>query len=217
MNWKYLRRTPWLDTRARFVAGTPPGGSLLDIGSSDGDTLGHFAELRPDLRLHATDIAGSPEHYPPGCRFFRGDIQRDALPWAAGSLDTVTCMHLVEHLEDVSHLFSEVARLLKPGGRAYFETPHPKTVTLSSAPGPSAGTFTMNFYDDLTHTRPVPTGALASEARRVGLRVERTGVSRNWLFAASWPLYALLPASRRKFTARVHFIGWSACLVAAKP
>jgi hypothetical protein len=41
-------------------------------------------------------------------------------------------MHLVEHLDDLSLLLVEIARLLKPGGRVYFETPHPKTVTYSS-------------------------------------------------------------------------------------
>ena len=58
MNWTYLRPFAWVDTRARFVAGTPAGGALLDLGSSDGETLGHIAELRPDLRLFAADRAG---------------------------------------------------------------------------------------------------------------------------------------------------------------
>ena len=73
MNWIYLRRCAWLDTRARFVAGTPSGGSLLDLGSSDGQTLGHIAELRPDLRFFAADLAGTPEHYPVSCQFQRAD------------------------------------------------------------------------------------------------------------------------------------------------
>jgi hypothetical protein len=60
MNWARLRYASWLDTRAGFVAATPRGGSLLDLGSSDGETLGHFAELRPDLKFFATDLAGRP-------------------------------------------------------------------------------------------------------------------------------------------------------------
>src|ERR1051326_2355464 len=40
MNWTYLRRFPWLDPRARFVASLPPCASLLDLGSSDGETHG---------------------------------------------------------------------------------------------------------------------------------------------------------------------------------
>ena len=40
------------------------------------------------------------------------------------------------------------------------------------------------------------------------------GISRNWLFAASHLVYQFLPASRQKFTAQVHWVGWSACLAA---
>ena len=217
MNWTYLRACAWVDTRARFVAGTPPGGALLDLGSSDGETLGHMAELRPDLRLFATDLAGAPENCPPSCQFQRADLERDRLPWAAGSMDAVTCMQLVEHLRDLTLLLQEAARLLKPGGRIYFETPHPKSLTLSSPPGRAVGTFTLNFFDDPTHVRLVALGALAQQVREVGLEVVASGISRSWLLAAAYPLFFFLPASRQKFTARVHWLGWSACLIARRP
>lgn len=216
MNWAYLRFFPWLDTRARFVAGTPRGGALLDLGSSDGETLNHIAELRPDLRLFATDIAGQPENYPAGCQFHRADLEREKLPWPDGSMDAITCMHLIEHLRDLTTLLGECVRLLKRGGRVYFETPHPKTVLLPSLRGRAAGTFTMNFYDDPTHVKPVPVEELAEKVRAAGLEVVRTGISRNWLFAAAHPLFMFLPDSRKKHTARVHWLGWSACLIARR-
>lgn len=217
MNWARLRHFPWLDTRARFVARAPQAGTLLDLGSSDGETLGHIAELRPDLRLLAADVAGEPERYPAGCQFRRADLQRDRLPWPDQSIDAITCMHLVEHLQDLTLLLSETARLLKSGGRVYFETPHPRTVKLPSPSGRAAGTFTLNFYDDPTHVRPVAIGALAQQARAAGLEIAGSGVSRNWLFALAYPFYLFLPASRKKFTARVHWIGWSAWLEARRP
>ena len=216
MNWKHLRHFSWLDTRSRFVNTTPPSGSLLDIGSSDGETLGHFAELRPDLKLFSTDLAGTPEKYPPGCQFFRADVQKDKLPWPDASMDRITCLHLVEHLTSLDFLFEEMARLLKPGGRIYIETPHPKTLVLSSPIEAKMGTVAMNFYDDGTHTKPVPVGALAQFIREVQLEVLDGGVSRNWLFAAAYPFYYFAPSSRKKFTARIHLIGWSAYLVAER-
>ncbi len=216
MNWARLRHFSWLDTRARFVAATPQGGALLDVGSSDGETLGHIHELRPDLRLFSVDIAGKPENYPPGCEFRRANLETDRLPWADRSMDAITCMHLVEHLQDLNLLSTELARVIKPGGRIYFETPHPKTVALPSPSGPAAGTFTLNFYDDPTHIRPVGIGALAQKLSSAGLRVVDSGTSRNWLFAASWPLFLLAPASRRKYTARVHWLGWSSFLIAQR-
>ena len=44
-----------------------------------------------------------------------------------------------------------------------------------------------------------------------------SGTSRSWLLAAAYPLFFFLPASRKKFTARVHWLGWSACLIARRP
>lgn len=212
MNWAWLRHCSWLDTRARFVAGVPSHGALLDLGSSDGETLRHFHELRPDLRLHAVDLGGQPEAYPRGCEFFRANLETDRLPWADGSMDAITCMHLIEHLRELGLLLTEVSRVLKPGGKAYFETPHLKTANLPSA----KGVFTLNFYDDPTHVEPVDLAVFAEQARVSGLKSVANGVSRNWLFAASYPFFVLGRSSRKKFTARVHWIGWSAFLVAQK-
>jgi hypothetical protein len=172
MNWTCLRPFPWLDTRAQFVAQSPPSGTLLDLGSSDGETLGHIVELRPDLKLFAADKCGVPEKYPAPCEFRRADFEREALPWPDRSMDVITCMHL---------------------------------------------DFTFNFYDDPTHVRLVPIDALACEVRRAGLRVGATGTSRNWLFAAAHLAFAFLPPSRKKFTAHVHWLGWSAYLIADRP
>jgi len=216
MNWSLLRWTPWLDTRARFIAKLPRGAGLLDIGSSDGETLRHFSELRPDLTLHATDIAGQPERYPTGSKFYRANIESDRLPVADGSLDAVTCMHVVEHVTNVTAVLQEIMRVLKRGGLVYVETPHPKTLILPSPPGTSAGTFTMNFYDDPTHLTIVSVGRLATLARSAGLRVIKTGVSRNWAFALAYPLFFFAPPSRKKWTSYAHFIGWSSYLICTK-
>ena len=141
-------------------------------------------------------------------------LARDRLPWPDGSMDAITCMHLVEHLQDMHFLVREVRRLLAPAGRVYFETPHPKSLELPNFKGESGGRFTLNFFDDPTHVRVVPTALLAERARGEGLEVVGGGDLRNWLFAASHLVYRFLPASRQKFTAQVHWLGWSAFLTA---
>jgi 2-polyprenyl-3-methyl-5-hydroxy-6-metoxy-1,4-benzoquinol methylase len=213
MNWARLRHFPWADTRARFVARAPRGARLLDLGSSDGETLRHIAELRPDLKLFSVDIAGAPASYPAGCTFHRANLERDRLPWPDGSMDRITCMHLVEHLNDLTALLRECTRLIKLGSEIYFETPHPKTLALPSPRGAAAGTFTVNFYDDPTHVRLVRMEELAAALQGLGFEIRQSGISRNWLFAAAYPLFLFLPSSRKKFTARVHWLGWSAYLI----
>lgn len=216
MNWARIRRFPWIDTRAAFVARVPKSGSLLDIGSSDGCTLGHIAELRPDLSLHAADIAGYPDRYPAGCHYHKLDLEKDRFDLPGESIDAITCLHVVEHIRDLPVMLAELKRVLKPGAAAYFETPAPKSLIMPSAPGDAAGRFPMNFFDDLTHVKFVSVGALASHAREAGFSVERTGISRNWAFVAAYPMFFFLPDSPQKFTARLHWHGWSAYLVARR-
>src|SRR5262245_56199010 len=119
MNWFWLRPFPWLDTRARFVVHASRRATLLDLGSSDGETLRHFAELRPDLQFFAGDVCGQPDKYPKGCQFARLDFEHQSLPWSNESMELITCMHLLEHLRDSALLIKEIARLLKAGGRVY--------------------------------------------------------------------------------------------------
>jgi SAM-dependent methyltransferase len=217
MNWSHWRAIPWIDTRAAFVSSTPRNGSLLDLGSSDGKTLCHMSELRPDLRFASVDIAGRPGRTPPGTSFAQANLESDRLPWPDAAFDAITCMHVVEHLRSMTNVWNEIARLLKPGGFVYVETPGVQSVATASPPESLRRSVTLNFYDDPTHIHPVPVAALVSAAREVGLTTMRTGRSRNWLFAAAYPLLSLFTTTRKRYVAKLHWLGWSAYLIAEKP
>lgn len=45
------------------------------------------------------------------------------LPFEDGGFDTVVCTDVVEHVWDHANLFSEMARILRPGGKAIIATP----------------------------------------------------------------------------------------------
>jgi SAM-dependent methyltransferase len=210
MNWKLLRGLAWIDTRAQFVDKLPKNGSLLDLGSSDGGTLTHINELRPDLHLASSDIAGSPENYPSGTDFRQANFDTDKLPWADRTFDAVTCMHVVEHLKDPARIIREAARVLKSGGRLYVETPHPRSVDLPSARGSGTEHVTVNFYDDKTHTRPVPHDELEEAFASAGFQAIQSGTSRNLIIAAAYPLLvAARPRTRARYVSQLHFTGWS--------
>ena len=44
------------------------------------------------------------------------------IPFASGEMDMVTCLQAMEHIEDVRPTLSEICRVLKPGGRLFFDT-----------------------------------------------------------------------------------------------
>ena len=216
MNWRYWRAIPWIDTRARFVAAAPRNGRLLDLGTSDGSTLRHFAELRPDLNFAAVDLR-KPDSLPPDTDFAVVNLETDRFPWPDSHFDSITCMHLIEHLRSSPNLWRECARVLKPGGRVYVETPGPLSLTAPTVTGPAAGSVTMNFYDDPTHTELVTADQMQHDAAAAGLSVIRKGKSRNWLFTALYPLLVLLrPQTRHRYVAKLHWMGWSHYIIAGK-
>lgn len=216
MNWKIFRIFPFLDTRAKFIHQLPPDAKLLDIGSSDGQTLNHIHEMRPDIKIYAADIEGTPEKYPVGTFFIRCDIVKDQLPLELNSIDAITVMHVVEHLDNLDNLFLEVRRLLKINGVVYFETPRPHTLILDSPYKKFAGSFTLNFYDDPTPKKLITIGVLAFYSKKNCLNILSCGVSRNWLFAIFYLFAHFCPPSRKKLISYVHFKGWSSYLICRK-
>jgi cyclopropane fatty-acyl-phospholipid synthase-like methyltransferase len=101
------------------------GKKLLELGCSSGMFLS-FAQ-HEGLKVHGLDIsklaveeakmATHAEAYP--C-----DLSKENIPFAKDQFDIVVAFDLVEHIRDLAHLFSEVQRVLRPGGFFYFITPN---------------------------------------------------------------------------------------------
>lgn len=52
------------------------------------------------------------------------DINKYPFPIADSSYDQIFAKHIIEHIENPRGLIEEIYRILKPGGRAFIETPH---------------------------------------------------------------------------------------------
>ena len=98
----------------------------------------------------------------------------------AGTLDVVTCMELLEHVPEPASTVAACARLLKPGGRAFFSTinRNPKSYLFAVI----GAEYVLKLLPRGTHdyARFVRPSELAQWCRAAGLRAaEMTGMSYN--------------------------------------
>src|SRR5438067_5079631 len=114
-----LDRTAWLRGEdepwrlaLELVAAARPR-RVLDAGCGTGDFAALIAApevLCVDASLAAVGAARSR-----GLRAEVAEIER--LPFGGGEFDVVTCNWVLYHLEDVDAGLTEIARVLRPGGR----------------------------------------------------------------------------------------------------
>ncbi len=115
------RRSPaletWLRGKLAELRRRAPGGRLLDLGAGGGLVTrcaqGVFG-LRVGVDLSPRMLAAHRRAFDLGVA---ADV--DALPFADGSFDLVTCFAVLHHLYRFDGLAREVARVLAPGGVFY--------------------------------------------------------------------------------------------------
>jgi len=218
LHYQLYKLFPFLEKRASLVLSLPPDPVLVDVGSSFGRNLDGFQILRKDLRIHAIDMGDFRSAVESkGCIFHQIDLIADPLPFDSETVDCVTAMHILEHLENVNHLLGEARRVLKPQGRLFVEVPSIRSLFVPSFHfGRSGHSHTFNFYDDPTHLRPYSVNGLRRLLEDNGLRVIRSGISRNWLFFIFSPLLIGCGVfSRFLFHAGIiNLVGWSVYCIA---
>lgn len=130
----------------------PREGPVLDLGCGRGEWL----ELLREAGIAARGVDGN-KLLVAECRERSLEAeQADALDYLArtpeGSLAAVTMLRLVEHLplRKLVRLIDEVARVLRPGGTAIFETPNPDNLLVAG----------RDFYRDPVRRHPIPSETL---------------------------------------------------------
>jgi 2-polyprenyl-3-methyl-5-hydroxy-6-metoxy-1,4-benzoquinol methylase len=96
--------------------------SLLDVGSSSGIIDNYLADYFGSVQgidIDTPAVAYAQQTFnKPNLKFTAGDAMR--LEQADNSVDVVVCSHVYEHVPDAAAMFTEIHRVLKPGGFCYF-------------------------------------------------------------------------------------------------
>lgn len=110
-----------------------PPGDALDAACGTGRHAGHLVELGHRV----VGVDGSPEMLAtastsvPGCDLREGELT--SLPLDAESVDLAVCALALEHVADLDAAISELARVVRPGGRLVLSDLHPIAIAVGGA------------------------------------------------------------------------------------
>jgi SAM-dependent methyltransferase len=124
---KHLREQWWDDAFTAFVRDTlqpRPGRRILDIGCGTGTAEVKLSRLRiTQVELFAVDLLpdrvraarATTESHNMSAHFAAADACH--LPFADASFDSVFCVAVLQHIQDVESAVREMTRVLRPHGR----------------------------------------------------------------------------------------------------
>lgn len=121
--WNGLDRFLFRRRMGRIRKFIPDGCTLLDVGCGYHFELLKYFHDRLGIGYGA-DIQVSDLKLPP-IELFRLDLGNDDLPLPDESVDIVTFLAVLEHLEHPHHILGEIRRVLTSRGRLLLSTPTP--------------------------------------------------------------------------------------------
>ena len=152
-----------------------PGVIILDYGCGTGEILRELRALNPGARYIGVDVSETAlvtARAAVSEAMFHHVSDGQRVPVAAASVDFIFSSEVVEHVYDTEVIFTEFARLLRPGGRILITTPYHgliKNLLLVTF------AFDRHFDPKGPHVRFFSKRSLFSALRTVGLEPEIHG------------------------------------------
>jgi ubiquinone/menaquinone biosynthesis C-methylase UbiE len=125
----------WLDLFRAYMPRSHDGeapSTILDLGSGGGTSVFPLVEMFPGAEIFASDLSVNllrelrqwhHDHYPSHDRLSLLQLNAEDTVFADGQFDLVTGAHVLHHLHDLRKAFTEIGRILRPGGVALFFEP----------------------------------------------------------------------------------------------
>lgn len=148
---------------------------ILDVGCSSGFVLEDLRRALPHAGLIGADYLRTPleglAKRMPEMPILQFDLRKCPLPEAC--VNGVTCLNVLEHIDDHVAALAEIHRILKPGGLAHIEVPMCPLL--------------YDIYDEhLMHHRRYRLAELLTLARQAGFQVESATHLGFFVFPAFW-------------------------------
>lgn len=101
--------------------------TILDFGCGQGAILEELKKINPDARYIGLDVSGTAlekaKKRLPGVEFHL-IVDGEKLPLGDRIVDFIFSSEVIEHIYDTENAFSEMTRILKPGGQVLLTTPY---------------------------------------------------------------------------------------------
>lgn len=107
-----------------------PGDRVLEIGCGQGHLTKRLAARGIDI----TGIDANPNASVVAESELVVHMRAEALEFDDGEFDSIVGVHSIEHIPDLKGAFAEIARVLKPGGKALFIYPAEPIMGLYAIP-----------------------------------------------------------------------------------
>ncbi len=117
INPYFINRFSLYQAIIRFAAGTTKEATILDVGCG----IKPYRHLFPTASYTGIDIAGGGHE--DDAKTVDAFYDGHTIPFPDESFDTLLCTQVLEHADDPEILAKECARVLKPGGQAFFSMP----------------------------------------------------------------------------------------------
>lgn len=107
------------ETTVRRLLDPQAGEQVLEVGCG----RGHLTKRLLDWGVDATGIDANPQAADLAVTDGVVHMYAESLDFADQTFDKVVSVHAIEHIPDIEGAFEEMARVLKPGGKALFIYP----------------------------------------------------------------------------------------------